>query len=288
MTTITGHNLNPASEREITGFEEVAHPYNLHYAGDKALNNSEEVTEALQNVMLQHADIRTFVKHYQVDVDVDAQGIVRKTGSQTAFKLSPEESRSLNYLPVVLGRQDTVQKRKRELDDREAELERANKVCKTALGHLDGRVLADSNPEVLERLEVFRYRTAEAKSVYNSAVSELRTEKQRERNRRIRENLERYKNEQPVIDLERQLAGKLVDTKVMGTFEHEAFMPPEHLMFVDCILTMPGASIEAEDQRRINTIDAGVAFCAVEEGRPSRRPAVDDDTYPPTKSRGAW
>ncbi|OJD20116.1 hypothetical protein ACJ73_08553, partial [Blastomyces percursus] len=212
---------------EITGFEEVAHPYNLRYAGAKAFNNSEEVTEALQNVMLQHADIRTFVKHYQVDVDVDAQGIVRRTGSQTALKLSPEESRSLNYLPVVLGRQDTVQKRKRELDDREAELERANKVCKTALGHLDDIVLAESNPEVLERLEVFRYRTAEAKSVYNSAVRELRNEKQRQ--------------------------------------------------------AEPTDPIEAEYQRRINTIDAGVAFCGVEEGRPSRRPAVDDDTYPPTK-----
>ncbi|ODH48530.1 hypothetical protein GX48_05401 [Paracoccidioides brasiliensis] len=107
---------------EIMGFEEVAHLYNFRYAGAKAFNNSEEVTEALQNVMLQHADIRTFVKHYQVDVDVDAQGIVRKTGSQTElvrfacsmsasidpnrpFKLSPEESRSLKYLPVVLGRQ---------------------------------------------------------------------------------------------------------------------------------------------------------------------------------------
>ncbi|EDN07431.1 conserved hypothetical protein [Histoplasma mississippiense (nom. inval.)] len=292
---------------EITGFEEVAHPYNLRYAGAKAFNNSEEVTEALQNVMLQHADIRTFVKHYQVDVDVDAQGIVRKTGSQTAlvqfacsmsasidpnrpYKLSPEESRSLNYLPVVRGRQDTVQKRKREWEDREAELERANRVCKTSLGHLDDRVLAESNPEVLERLEVFRDRTAEAKSEHNKATRELRNKKQRQRNRQIRENLERYKNEQPVIDLERQLAGKLVDTKVMDTFEHEAFMPPEHLMFVDCVLTMPGANLEAEYQRRINTINAGVAFCGVEEGRPSRRPTqtrgrptVDDDPCPPTK-----
>ncbi|KKZ58509.1 hypothetical protein EMCG_05523 [[Emmonsia] crescens] len=69
----------------------------------------------------------------------------------------------------------------------------------------------------------------------------------------------------------------------MDTFEHEAFMPPEHLMFVDCMLTMPGASLEAEYQRRINTINAGVAFCGVEEGRPSRRPAVDEDPYPPTK-----
>ncbi|TPX23323.1 hypothetical protein DIZ76_012652 [Coccidioides immitis] len=58
------------------GFEKVAHLYNLHYAGAEAFNNSEEVMEVLQNIMLQHADICTFVKHYQVDVDVDAQGIV--------------------------------------------------------------------------------------------------------------------------------------------------------------------------------------------------------------------
>ncbi|KMU91766.1 hypothetical protein CIHG_09639 [Coccidioides immitis H538.4] len=176
--------------------------------------------------MLQHTDICTFVKHYQVDVDVDAQGIVRKTGSQTAF-LSAEESRSLNYLPVVLGWQDTVQKCKQELKNHEAELECANEVCKSALGHLDNRALAESNPDVL-----------------------------------------------------------LVDTKVMDTFKHEAFMPPEHLMFVDCMLTMPGTSLEAEYQWRINTINAGVAFCGMEEGQPSCWPArwpVVDDSYPPIK-----
>jgi hypothetical protein len=39
--------------------------------------------DALQNVMLQHANIHTFIRHYKVDVDADVQGIVRKTGSQT-------------------------------------------------------------------------------------------------------------------------------------------------------------------------------------------------------------
>ncbi|EDN08178.1 predicted protein [Histoplasma mississippiense (nom. inval.)] len=254
-----------------------------------------KMMKASVNVILQHMDIRTFVKHYQVDVDMDAQGIVRKTGSQTAlvrFACSMKESRSLNSLPVVLGRQATVRKRKRDLEDREAELERANKVCKTAFGHLDDRVLAESNPEVLEKLEIFCDRVAEAKSEHNRSICELRNEKQQQRNRRICENLERYKNEQPVIDLERQLAGKLVDTKVMDTFEHEAFMPPEHLLFVDSMLTMPGACLEAEYQQRINTINAGVAFCGMEEGRPSRRstqsrsrPVPDDDNPSPPAKR---
>lgn len=58
------------------------------------------------------------------------QGIIHKTGSQTwrvrfacslsasidpdqPYKLSPEESKSLNELPVVYAQQDTVNKRKR-------------------------------------------------------------------------------------------------------------------------------------------------------------------------------
>ncbi|KAH2185544.1 hypothetical protein KXW59_000839, partial [Aspergillus fumigatus] len=115
---------------EITGFEQVTRPYLLRYAAAKEFNNSEEVTDALQNVILQHSDIKTFVRHYQVDVNVDVQGIIRKTGSQTRrvrfacslsasidpdqpYKLSPEESKSLNELPVVRARQDTVNKRKR-------------------------------------------------------------------------------------------------------------------------------------------------------------------------------
>jgi hypothetical protein len=85
---------------QITGFEQVAKPYLLRYAGAKALNNSgeydpnmyqaswltpwiEEVTNELQMLILQHSDIRTFVRHYQVDVDIDVQGIIRKNGSQT-------------------------------------------------------------------------------------------------------------------------------------------------------------------------------------------------------------
>ncbi|EFW15762.1 conserved hypothetical protein [Coccidioides posadasii str. Silveira] len=155
---------------EITGFEVVAHLYNLQYTGAKTFNNSKEVSEALQNVMLQHVDICIFVKHYQVDVDVDIQGIVWKTGSQTAL-LSSEELWSLNYLPVVLAWQDTVKKYKWKLEDCKVELECANQVCKTVFGHLDDKVLAESYLKVLEKLEVFCNWTVEAKSEHNKAVS---------------------------------------------------------------------------------------------------------------------
>jgi hypothetical protein len=40
----------------------------------------------------------------------------------------------------------------------------------------------------------------------------------------VRENLERYKNEQPVIDSERQLAGKLLDEEVKGALERTGYI----------------------------------------------------------------
>ena len=49
-------------------------------------------------------------------------------------------------------------------------------------------------------------------------------------------------------------------------------MPPEDLMVIDTMLTMPGATLEAEYQRRINAINAVTAFCGVEEGRPTPSP----------------
>lgn len=299
---------------EITGFDQVSHPYNLRYAGAKAFNNSgklpsiprpwlvgsltqwiDEVTDALQNVILQHSDIRTFIRHYEVDVDVDVQGIIRKTGSQTAlvryacsfsasidpnrpFKLSAEESKSINKLPVVLARQEKVNKRKQKWEDSEAKLLHFNmaisqrfKDCKPSL-------------RLQEKLELLEDRTIEAKQRYKIAGRELRNEKQRQRNRRIRENLERYRKEQPVIDIEQQLAGKLVNRKVMDILEHKSLMPPQHLAVIDATLTMPGTTLEAEYQRRINAINAMIAFCPVEEGRPiprtthsRRRPVPDDD-----------
>ncbi|GMG38731.1 unnamed protein product [Aspergillus oryzae] len=290
---------------QITGFEQVTKPYLLRYAGAKAFNSSgaylpcpllqteltqrkEEVTDALQNVMLQHADIRTFIRHYEVDVDIDVQGIVRKTGSQTPlvrfacslsasidpdrpFWLSAEESKSLNQLPAVRERQKTVNERKRKWVDRKAKLDRVTQACQASFGPLNAGALTGRHRQLQVKLQHLQDRTLEAKRKYNASIRELRNEKQRQRNRRIRENLERYKNEQPVIDLERQLAGKLVDAKVMGALERKGFMPPQQMLMIDAILSLPGTTLEAEYQRRINAINAVTAFCGVEEGRPTRR-----------------
>ena len=267
----------------------------------------DEVTDGLQNVILQHANINTFVRHYAVDADVDVQGIVRRTGTQTElvrfacsmsasidpdrpFKLSPEESRSLNELPMVLAQQEKVNERKRKWDNRQANSERANRAHQAACGNSHHGISSEHQCQLQGKVCTIEDRALDAKRKFNKAVRELRNEKQRQRNKRIRENLQRYRDEQPVIDLERQLEGLMVDTKVMGALEHTGFVTPEFMLVIDTMLTMPGTTVEAEYKRRINAINAVTAFCNVEEGRSiprpkksGRRSAPDDLPSSPAK-----
>ncbi|GLA10386.1 hypothetical protein AnigIFM60653_004877, partial [Aspergillus niger] len=82
---------------EITGFEQVTKPYGLRYGAAKAFNDSPDVTNEVQNVMLQHASINTFVKHYSVGIHVDAQAIVRGLPAQKQLmRFAASMSRSID------------------------------------------------------------------------------------------------------------------------------------------------------------------------------------------------
>lgn len=93
------------------------------------------------------------------------------------FKLSPEESKSLNELPVVRARQETVNKRKQKWDDRKPKLDRANMACQAAFSHLIKGAVPKHHHQLRAKLELFQDRTMEAKRRYNKAVRELRNEK---------------------------------------------------------------------------------------------------------------
>jgi Protein of unknown function (DUF3435) len=104
--------------------------------------------------------------------------------------------------------------------------------------------------------------------------------------------LERYKNEQPVIDSERQLSGRVVDEEVIGALKRMGYMTPQYMIVLDAILTMPGATIEEEYRRHIAAINAVAVFCDVEEGTSSRqavlsqkRPAIDGSPSTHVKRR---
>ncbi|KAA8641948.1 uncharacterized protein ATNIH1004_010887 [Aspergillus tanneri] len=65
----------------------------------------------------------------QVDVEVDVQGIIRKTGSQTLLV------RFVCFSGTCTA--GYSHERKRKWEDRKAKLERTNLDCQAAFGHLD-------------------------------------------------------------------------------------------------------------------------------------------------------
>ena len=106
---------------------------------------------------------------------------------------------------------------------------------------------------------------------YQKAVRRHRSEKQRQRRLLLADLVNRFKKEQPVIDSERQLSGKVVDEETRDALERSDQLTPEHLLLIDAILTLPETSLENETRRRITAINAITAYCSVEEGPTPRR-----------------
>ncbi|KAJ6103770.1 hypothetical protein N7486_003992 [Penicillium sp. IBT 16267x] len=279
---------------EITGFEEVAKPYCLRYGAAKAFNDSPDVSNELQNIMLQHASIDTFVRHYSVGIHVDAQAIVRGLPAQKQLmrfacsmsrSIDPrrpyrlEDSSCINELPCVRSLEEKKQARTRIRDVKKRTYENAQA---TFQGEFGDDPPGKSHTTQGSRKHQKRWKTQKknleklgrkfhrAEDQFQHSVRQLRNEKRRQKHRLIRENLERYKNEQPVIDSERQLAGQVVDEEVMGALQRTGYMTPQHMTLIDSVLTLPGKTVEKETERRIAAINAVIAVCDAEEGAPSR------------------
>jgi hypothetical protein len=106
---------------------------------------------------------------------------------------------------------------------------------------------------------------------YQKVQKRLKSERARQRRLLLLDIVDRYKKEQPAIDSERQLSGKVVDEDVRGALERSDHMSPEQLLLIDAVLTLPETSLERECQRRITAINAVMAYCSVEEGATFRR-----------------
>lgn len=90
------------------------------------------MTDELQNVMLQHANVNTFFRHYSVGIHVDAQAVVRGLPQKRLMRFASSMSRSIdprrpyyltyedhdviNGLPCVRKLQHRVKKRKQALN----------------------------------------------------------------------------------------------------------------------------------------------------------------------------
>ena len=203
-----------------------------------------KVSEALQNLMMQHADIETFLRHYlHRRVTADTAAIVRGLDSQESvmrsacnmsrwidpdrpWGLTTEQAESVNNDPII-------------------------------------RSLVQERERLKRRLNGNTSRHAK----YQELNKKIASERERLRAALLIETQENYEREGPVRSIERQLAGVKIDTapKVVSYFSSDT-LPEQRRLIETMILAPPGATLDAERQRRSDAINAVTAYCKIEEG----------------------
>ncbi|KAF2679215.1 hypothetical protein K458DRAFT_394122 [Lentithecium fluviatile CBS 122367] len=246
---------------EVTGFVEITRPYSLRYAGAKAFNENGNVSDEAQNLIMGHASITTYVKHYLPrHITVDTQAVVRGIQPQTAIiraactmsrsidrrrprRLTPEQSASVNDHPTI-----------RALLDRRARLK---------------RTLTTKDPQ------------------YRALTSKINRERQHQRHVLLQEVKKRWEFEQPVRDVERQLDGRGVEPD--PELVPEVLLPAQREL-VDSVLSKPGPTLQEAMDSRNRAIRAVTLYCGIEEGgmNPTRPGSRGRNAAPPVKSQLAY
>ncbi|KAG9246656.1 hypothetical protein BJ878DRAFT_533103 [Calycina marina] len=239
----------------LTGFPQITRPYCLRYGAGNAFNQSGDVSDALQNMMMQHAKIDTFIKHYlRRTVTADTRAIVsgyepqrdlmRAACRMTRWidpdrlqELTLEESLSVNQDPVVCRLATEREKWKRRFQG-------------TATQQLGYRIISQAIFNTMQRL-----RAALLKYVQ-----------------------ERWDLEHPVDEFERQLSGLKLNQNVKRTLDQNDEMPPLQKRLVETVMTLPGTTIEEEFRRRNAAINAVAAYCHLHEGGAAAIPCERSST----------
>lgn len=218
------------------------------------------VKDQMQNLMMGHASIKTFLKHYlSRRITVDVQAVVRGMQPRDALmraactmsrsvdrrrprQLTAEQSASVNEHPAV-----------RSLI---AQRERLRRARKDAVKH----------------------------SQYKALGRKINRERQRQRHALLQDVKERWEYEQSVRDVEQQLAG--IEPKDKFEEVHDV-LPSAQQELVDAMLAKPGLSLEEELRRRNKAIRAVTRYCGIEEGvmNPIRRKRQSGKDVPPGKSQ---
>jgi hypothetical protein len=193
----------------------------------------------MQNLIMGHASITTFLKHYlSRRITVDTQAVVRGIQPQAALmRAACTMSRSIDRRrPRLLTQEQSAS--------------------------------VDDNPSVrslLDQREQLKRTVCNATKhpKYKALASKISQERQRQRHALLKDIKERWEFEQPVRDVEQQLAG--LETKDDLELIHDVMLPAQGEL-ADSVLSKPGTTIEEEMDRRSRAIRAVTLYCGVEEG----------------------
>ena len=214
-----------------------------------------DVSDALQNMMMQHAKIDTFIKHYlRRTVTADTRAIVsgyepqrdlmRAACRMTRWidpdrpqELTPEESWSVNQDPAVCRLVTEREKWKRRFQG-------------TATQQPGYRIIGCAIFNTRQRLRAALLKHVQA----------------------------RWDLEHPVDEIERQLSGLKLSQDVKTTLDQNDEMPPLQKRLAETVMTLPGTTIEEEFRRRNAAIDAVAAYCHFQEGGAAALPRKRSST----------
>lgn len=210
--------------------------------------------------MMGHASITTFLRHYlSRRVTVDTQAVVRGIQPQAA----------LMRAACTMGRLIDHRRPQRLTPEQSASV--------------------NDDPAVrslLKRREHLKRTLPNATKhpKYKALTSKINQERQRQRHALLQNIKERWEYEQPVRDVEQQLAG--VGIKHSPEVVHDP-PPPAQGELVNSVLSKPGTTIEEEMSRRNRAIRAVTLYCGVEEGgmNCTQKERRSRNTVPPVKSQ---
>jgi len=223
------------------------------------------VSDALQNMMLQHASIDTFIKHYLPWwVTADTRAIV--SGYEPQHDLMWAACRMTRWIDP----------------DRPQELT------------LEQSLSVNLDPYIcrlVAQREKWKRRfqgTATQQPGYRILSREIFNARQRQRVALLKQVQDRWDLEHPVNEIELQLSGLKFNQDVKTILDLDDDMPPIQKCLVETMMTLPGTTLEEEFRRRNAAIDAVATYCNFQEGgdsarlrrRPSRRasPTLSKET----------
>ncbi|KAE8413590.1 hypothetical protein BDV36DRAFT_286879 [Aspergillus pseudocaelatus] len=217
------------------------------------LNESGLVSDAKQNLIIKHADIRMFLNHYLPRrINTDMQALMRGLKPDSAMM------RAVTRIGRWIDR-----RRPRELTDAQKATVEHDPELQKAIRKRDAfsKKLQRSQKKTDRKLDKLDKLKRGVTNTRNRLLYVLR--------QRMREEFDK---EQVVLDIERQLAGTtILDEEAKEQLQIEEQLLPQQIYLVGKLMTWPiFLSVEAEWQRRNEATEAVRLYCDVLEGGPRR------------------
>ena len=211
------------------------------------------VSDAKQNLIMKHADIRTFLKHYLPRrIGTDMQALMRGLKPDSAMM------RAVTRMGRWIDR-----RRPRELTDAQKATVEHDPELQKAIRKRDAfsTKLQRSQKKSGRKLDKLDKLKRDVTNTRNRLLYALR--------QRVREE---FDEEQAVLDIERQLAGTaILDEEAKEQLQTEEQLLPQQIHLLGKLMTWPTSlSVEVEWQRRNEATEAVRLYCDVMEGGPRR------------------